>query len=373
MNWGAAFSRTRPDNDQLEITLIGPGKGECCIAHLGCGRWIVVDSCRSSQTNRPVALEYFEHIGVLATSVMLIVATHWHDDHIFGLATTLQACTNAKFCCSSALSSKEFLATVAPYNKRLLFAGSSGVSELFEVLEELRSSGRMPATRAAQDRRIIRIPPLILAHAYPCEIWTLSPSDAQIHAFYREIGKLVPKLRETRARLPSQKTNLLSVVTLVQVGPFAALLGADLEETATAQTGWTPIVHSAARPDVKSQIFKVPHHGSENGHSPEVWASMLIPKPISITTPYNGGRKPLPSEQDKARISQLSSDFYVIAPSQPGKPRKFSKAVEKTIAEQGIILSADEPSTGLVRLRNGGSSNPNAWSVELAGDAYRVR
>lgn len=365
MTWGT-LPRKQPDADQFEITLIGPGQGECCIAHLGSEHWIIVDSCRSSQTSHPVALEYFEHIGVKTNSVILIVATHWHDDHISGLAATLQACAKAKFCCSSALSSSEFLATVAPYDQRLHFAGSSGVSELFEVLRELGESNRMPAKRAGPDRRIVQIQPLNLAHGYPCEIWTLSPSDAQIEAFYAEIGQLVPKLRETRARLPSQKTNLLSVVTLVQVGPFAALLGADLEGTANPQTGWT------TRPSSMSQIFKVPHHGSENGHSPEVWSSMLNPKPVSIATPYSGGRKPLPSEQDKARISQLSSDFYVTAPTQSGRSRKLPKAVEKTIAEQGIKLCPAEPSTGLIRLRNGGSQNPNTWSVELAGNAYRV-
>lgn len=372
MTWGTALSRTQPDADQLEITLIGPGQGECCVAHLGSGQWIIVDSCRNSQTSRPVALEYFEHIGAQADLVILMVATHWHDDHISGLAATLRACGNAKFCCSSALSSSEFLATVAPYHDRLQFAGSSGVAEVFEVLHELDVSGRASPTRAGPERRIVQIQPSSLAHGYPCEIWTLSPSDAQIHAFYAEIGQLAPKLRETKVRLPSQKTNLLSVVTLVQVGPFAALLGADLEETANPQTGWTPIVRSAARPRAMSQIFKVPHHGSKNGHSPEVWAAMLKPKPISIATPYSGGRNPIPSQQDKARISQLSSDFYVTAPTQSGPPRRLPKAVEKTIAEQGIKLRPAEPSTGLVRLRNGGSQNPNTWSVELARNAYRV-
>jgi len=371
MTWGT-LSQKQPDADQLEITLIGPGQGECCIAHLGSGRWIIIDSCRNRQTRHPVALEYFEYIGAQANSVILIIATHWHDDHISGLADTLRACTEAKFCCSSALSSREFLATVAPYKERLLFAGDSGVSELFEVLHELDESGRMPIMRAAPDRRVVQLAPSSLAHGYSCEIWTLSPSDAQIDAFYLEIGKLVPKLRETKRRLPSQKTNLLSVVTLVQVGPFAALLGADLEETINPQTGWTPIVQSIARPSAMSQIFKVPHHGSANGHSPDVWASMLKTKPISIATPYSGGTKPLPSEQDKTRISQLSSEFYVTAPTQPGQPRKLPKAVEKTIAEQGIKLCPVEPRTGLVRLRNGGSQNPNTWFVELARNAYRV-
>ena len=37
---------------------------------------------------RPVASEYLEYIGVETDAVVLIVATHWHDDHISGLAAT---------------------------------------------------------------------------------------------------------------------------------------------------------------------------------------------------------------------------------------------------------------------------------------------
>jgi hypothetical protein len=85
---------------------------------------------------------------------------------------------------------------------------------LFEVLEELNVSDRMPVKRAGPDRRIVQIQPASLAHGHSAEIWTLSPSDAQIRAFYAEIGQLRPELQETKARLPSQKRNLLSVVTL---------------------------------------------------------------------------------------------------------------------------------------------------------------
>ncbi len=325
-----------------------------------------------NQSNKPAALEYFNYIGLSPEAVKLIIATHWHDDHISGLASTLKSCRNAKFCCSSAFSSKEFLAAVAPYDMRLQFSGGSGVSELFEVLEELRTSGRTPAAAIA-DRRIVHIAASSLTLGYPCEIWTLSPCDAQIQAFHKEVGRLIPALRETKMRLPSQKTNLLSVVTLVQVGSFAALLGADLEETKNPNTGWTPIVRSTGRPNVKSQIFKVPHHGSRNGHCGDVWSSMLEPKPISIATPFSGGRKPLPSKEDKVRISKLSSDMFVTAPTESGRHRRLPRAVEKTIIEQNIELKAAEANTGRVRLRSGGTRVLNAWSVELDGLAYRVQ
>ncbi|PXF57856.1 MAG: hypothetical protein C4B58_08625 [Deltaproteobacteria bacterium] len=34
-----------PSPDELEISLFGPGRGECVVAHLGNNDWLVVDSC----------------------------------------------------------------------------------------------------------------------------------------------------------------------------------------------------------------------------------------------------------------------------------------------------------------------------------------
>jgi hypothetical protein len=190
---------------------------------------MVVDSCLDSD-GQPAALAYLRDIRVdPATAVRWVIATHWHDDHIRGLSKTLHACKSAKFCCSDALGRREFPATVAPYDERTNFVGGSGVSEIFEVLEELVSSRRGSPSRAAQDRRIERIDGSDLAHGVHCEIWTLSPSDSQYQKFLIEIGALVPELKQTKRRFPQQKTNLLSVVILIQIGSLGILLGADLE------------------------------------------------------------------------------------------------------------------------------------------------
>ena len=271
-----------------------------------------------------------------------------------------------------ALGTDEFLATVAPYNDRLQFAGGSGVTEIFEVLEELRKSGRLPAVKAGPDRRLVQIAADQLSHNNDCEIWSLSPSDAQIQAFYLEIAALIPQVRDTKKRLPSQNKNSMSVVSFAKVGAFAALFGGDLEVTNNPNTGWEPIVQSTGRPTVKSTIFKVPHHGSVNGHCAEVWRSMLQYRPISVATPYGGGRKPLPSPEDEARISSLSSEFFVTAPARSGRLRRLERAVERTISEQGIKLRPSEAKTGAVRLRNKALRNPSIWSVELDGLAYHA-
>jgi hypothetical protein len=71
---------TPPSPDELEISIFGPGYGECIVAHLGDNSWFVVDSCIDVYTKRPAALTYFEKIGVNpSVSVKQIIATHWHD------------------------------------------------------------------------------------------------------------------------------------------------------------------------------------------------------------------------------------------------------------------------------------------------------
>ena len=107
-----------PGANELELTLLGPGYGESVILHLGNGEWAIIDSCLDSD-GRPGALRYLDDIGVdPAENVVLIVASHWHDDHIRGLANLLQLCPRARFCCAAALCRKEFLGYVGALEGR---------------------------------------------------------------------------------------------------------------------------------------------------------------------------------------------------------------------------------------------------------------
>jgi glyoxylase-like metal-dependent hydrolase (beta-lactamase superfamily II) len=124
----------RPSPDQIEVALFGHGYGECVLVHLGADHWIVVESCIDSHSGEPAALSYLRGLGVEpAQAVKLIVATHWHDDHVRGLSRVLDACHEASLCCASALGHKEFLAAVLLYEQRNLVAGGSGVREIAEV------------------------------------------------------------------------------------------------------------------------------------------------------------------------------------------------------------------------------------------------
>jgi hypothetical protein len=98
---------------------------------------------------------------------------------------------------------------------------------------------------------------------------------------------------------------------------------------------------------------------------------MLDAKPIAVTTPYDAGRKPLPTSEDIARISTLAGEFYLTSSSPPKASRKRAPAVEKTIRKVGKLTSVAS-TAGFVRLRNGGSLSPNQWTAELSGLAHKV-
>jgi glyoxylase-like metal-dependent hydrolase (beta-lactamase superfamily II) len=74
-----------PTADQIEINIFGPGYGECCLFHFGGGKWIIIDSCVDDEIGQPAALAYLDNIGINpAEGVELVIASHWHDDHVKG-------------------------------------------------------------------------------------------------------------------------------------------------------------------------------------------------------------------------------------------------------------------------------------------------
>lgn len=207
------------------------------------------------------------------------------------------------------------------------------------------------------------------SHGRACNIWTLSPADAQFERFLYEITSLMPQVEETKRRCVQQGPNQLSIVTWIEIGETAILLGADLEETAAAGTGWSVIVGSAERPQGAASIFKVPHHGSMNAHCPAVWDEMLTQQPFAILTPWNRGAK-LPAPRDVDRICDLTKDAYstaILEPSRVRRPR--SRVIEKTLRETNMKIRKAEASTGRLTLRDGGRDAPNDWKIELAHGA----
>ena len=359
-----------PGSDQIELTVFGPGYGECCVIHLGENNWIVVDSCINSETKNPASVDYLKSIQVDPKHVGFVVATHWHDDHVRGMAAQLAVFDHARFCSSSALTNSEFLTTVVAYEERHNIAGGSGVSELSKVLEILKSRSGSSPVRAAPGRTIMSLP---ASGALPERVVrTLSPSDKQFDLFLAQVGALIPKPFVTKTRIPDQSPNDISIAIHVSIGDQAFLLGADLEECGDAELGWSAIVNDLERPKAQAHVFKIPHHGSQNGHCDDVWMQMLVKNPISIVTPWNRN-KGLPTAADVKRISEFTQAAYCTSSSfssrqKPTRPYSVEKQIRETV---GHIRPAQH-ATGWVRVRNGGAKNPSMWSIDFSDQSINL-
>lgn len=360
-----------PAPTQIEITLFGPGYGECCLVHIGAGNWIIVDSCINNITKKPAPLAYLEGIGVdPKEAVKLIVVSHWDDDHIGGLSQVVEHCTSAQFVLSSALRAPEFVGMTFKFKQGSSMPAGPGVREInavFEILAERRAT----ATLASDSKLVFRMPGSKTGHGQDCQVWTLSPSSRQAMKALTELSKLMPKAGETKFRCVAQRPNHTTVVIWIEIGQTRFLLGGDLEETGDPKTGWSVIVASATRPPGLATVFKVPHHGSGNAHSNEVWEQMLIANPFAILTPWNRGSK-LPTPDDVDRINGLTEKAYSTAILRTQTARRRPQAVEKTLRGFGITVRAAEPRTGAIRLRNFTVGAPNKWDTELFVDACHL-
>ncbi len=349
-----------PQIDEIELSLFGPGYGECVLIHIGNDRWVVVDSCLDTDY-RPAALTYLRSLGLdPSTAVCLIVATHWHDDHIRGLGQLVEICDNAIFCCASVLTTREFLAAVGALENRPATDFGSGVRELYRVFSLLEQ--RSATWRHAISDRII-------FNRDNCRIRSLSPSDRAFRAFLQAIGRLVPQEMEPKRRVPPLTPNEAAVVLLIELDQTVVLLGADLENE-----GWLEILDIDKLSDTKASVFKLPHHGSQNAHENRVWNDMLREDPIAVVTPWRRGGRALPTKTDALRILSLTDEAYVTGSQESIVGRLLqgrSSVVERTIRESGARIRTVGLSDGMIRLRKKITSVTD-WNVELFGSACQL-
>jgi len=354
------------------MTVFGPGVGECIVLHLGEGDWIIIDSCMSPVGEEPVALGYLRSIDVAPNaSVRMIVATHWHDDHIQGLATLLSKCSNAQFVMSAALRPQQFFPLVLEVStQNRLVKHNSSASEFAEILDILESRAHGPyavgPSMYAQDgSRIFRG-----GHAGTAEVWALSPSAATVTSALTNLAGQLLTHGECK-RFKRFAPNDLSVAILVRAGSYDLLLGADLENTAAPEFGWKAVVSSAARPVTQAGAFKVAHHGSANADHDEVWSRMLVKDPIAIVTPFAKLAEPLPQGTDVQRIKSRTSAIYCTT-WRPSKKPPRRKGVDGIVRGATKTRRAVNPQSGHVCLRVDLSNSPATPAIELFGNATRL-
>lgn len=354
----------------IEVTTLGPGYGECTVVHIGSNQWIIVDSCIDPTTNEPAALVYLRSVGVNADDVVLIVATHWHDDHVRGLARLMEACGSATFCLSSVFTEKEFYRFAEIHkSKSKVDHNTSGADEITAVLAMLSEDRQRKRKRATAERVLLNISGQEFDHGLDVQVMSLSPSDDEHERFLLSLSKLIPDQGETSYRAPTIHGNDTAVVLWISVGPHCILLGADLEETRGA---WSRILDLDTRPKRhKAAIFKIPHHGSRNGHHDGVWEEMLAANPTCLLTPYNRGHK-LPLEDDVARIVGYSANSFATKRIKLNKTKsQRSRDIQKLIQFSGKQMELIDQRPGRITAQLTDPSH-SGWSINLTDGACHL-
>lgn len=350
-----------PANNELEVSLFGPGVGESVVVHLGDGRWMVVDSCLNPTTKAPIALEYLQFLNVTArTAICAVVLTHWHDDHTAGAARILEDAPQAKFICSVAFGADELRGALEVSSA--LRNARTGVDELRKVFDHLRISKRKPVLAMA-NRPLLNTP-----HAL---VTAMSPADASV---WRAFGTLAPLLvarkGERLRRVPRHLENDASVALRVEFGPLCVILGGDLEAGTGPDRGWRAVVHDPLRNRVRGGVYKVAHHGSDDADVDEIWTDLLEPSSIAIVTPYARGRVFRPSDEDRRRLLDRTPNVHLTSPTKPHRAKSLTRPGERLLRRRGIRVQEVDQRMGHVRVRATLDSTP---VVEHFGAAAMIR
>lgn len=359
--------RNAPDKNILEINLFGGGSsiGECILCHLGNNRWLSVDSFINPNTKKSIILEYFNEIGVDIKSIELIVATHWHDDHIKGISQLYKE-SESKIYISEALN-KEQLSLIISQND-FKDSANTGLHEFSESVQH-SINNKLVIGRAVEDRILYE-----KNKEENIRITSLSPSDKSIEVFQKEMTKVINEAYDLNLRTKKINPNLSSIVLLIEVSGNKVLLGSDLEITTDKNMGWDAAINTNSSPKDKSiDIFKIAHHGSENGHHEEVWTTMIADKSIAILTPYGKGRKKLPSPNDKERILNLTEQAYITSKNLSStKGKKRDRTAEKIIKELGYKVKERKYEYGHIQMRKDLIDKEQVWQVSLFGNACNL-
>jgi hypothetical protein len=341
---------------------MGPGHGEAVVVHLGDGQWIIVDSCIDVEDvyREPAPNLYLNSLGVdLGKAVKIIFASHWDDDHVRGLGKLVEMCPGAMFCCPSSLTEREFDRYVERLSTGAGTTQGANVSEFRRVLDLLANRGQ-PIYKAVPGRQILTSP----------MVRTWSPSDHEMDLFLQFVAQDTPQHGQGHRNAVPGSPNLTSTVISIEWPDACILLGGDMETHTDSRRGWTAVVNEAVRLDArKSDLVKIPHHGSHTGHNDRMWTDMLVKTPISAIAPYGRGRldtRP-PKSTDVRRIRRLSDGVYQTA-RHTTTGKKLSPAMRSALEAGLIRLTDTSVQMGIVRFRK---TQGNPWQAETFGAAFR--
>ena len=346
-----------PADDEIEVTLFGPGYGEAIAIHLGEKAWLLVDSCIDPNSNAPASGTYLDRIGIDPGLVRAIIASHWHDDHVRGISRLTESYPDAEFMISAVFNDNDASAFLAAYSGASSAGLARGAKELFSAMK-LRDNvspllHRSNVLEAVLNGRSVRVT-------------ALSPVPAAFSQFLAHLAQYIPPKGKAAPInvAPELHPNLSAVALHIDMGDDAMLLGADLEDHKTC--GWSAVVadrwSGSRRP---ATAYKVAHHGSYTGDCSQVWKTLLKSDPVACLTPFTLGGLRLPTDTDQSRIKGNASRTYISSGANR-RPDMDSRLL-KRLGDVCKKLARVNAGFGAVRLRK--RIGAQSWNVELFGAA----
>jgi hypothetical protein len=363
-----------PSASEIEISIFGRGSGEAIVAHLGDGKWLVIDSLRVD--GEPIALTYLAELGVnVAHDLQLLLASHWHDDHIHGLADIYERAQAAAVSFPLAMAADEFRQFASQFTGVPPGRITSGVREYGRILEAMNNRGWVGVQFAKAWTTLVRHHAGTLSHGLAVDVEAISPSDFDVKEFMGFIAQqTVPAgTVATALRAPHYDRNDVSCAVQIRVGDHSVLLGADLEDVAHPNSGWKAVFAAPQLPGRTASLFKVSHHGSVTGDHPEIWTRLCLDNPIATLTPWARGDGRLPQPADVLRIRARAAQSYSAARTVTSGDRHRLVAVNSVLKRTQSRVRNIDLRLGHVRHRLDVAADVPSWSTTLIGAACELK
>ncbi|MDX6256631.1 MAG: hypothetical protein QOJ11_2965 [Frankiales bacterium] len=355
-----------PSDDEVEVTVLGPGYGECVLVHVG-GRWMVIDSYETATGEQHPALKYLEFRLVPLTAVQWLVATHWHDDHVGDFDRLVERLPDIPIVVSAAMDQGELLSGLLRIPSAEHRSNGVAVFQRVSEIADDRDSG-LEFGKAGV--------PLVLRDL-PVGIGgrldLLSPSSSTMQHGFEQVSRLLRVVADGhRVRVPRPRRNHLAVAGWFRAQwqpsdeppgeEVSILLGADLEVTAHPRRGWKSVHRGPFRPSGIATAVKAAHHGSLNGFHPPFWRDSVDPSAIVVIAPWRRAGRQLPTAAGVERLKATAGTILVTS---------MVREVQEVRNGRVRVVEEDLPGRVTLRRKLGKYGQETSWTYEL-GDAARA-
>lgn len=355
-----------PLPDEFEVTLLGRGRGESCVVHMGSGRWLIVDSFKEPRASNvtiagksrprtaglPAAANYLDSMAVAHSAVKVIVLTHFHSDHYEGMLELHSKYLQAQLVVPSAVQHGKF---VSIFSERMKSPVSKGLYETGLAIRNADKRSFGPSgvigglVRATQGSEITSDATVGL------RVMALAPSQRAAVVSATELSTFIdtqPDPALVRNRL--QDDNRTSIALHVSACGQTALLCGDVVNE-PEQFGWTAIVEHPNHQQLPSaDIVKVAHHGSPGAHHDDMWDRFVNAGSPMLVAPFWPSR--VPGRSDQQRLNSLG-DLFQTGPS------------GAQLTNEWTITSKQPAQTGVVQARRRAGQ---PWDIRFTPPAHPV-